>query len=50
MLNAPGSTDTHQSTADTFDDFPEAPAALIGNVNYISIPSGGSITGCNLYK
>lgn len=36
--------------ADTFDDFPDAPAALIGDVNYISIPSGGSITGCNLYK
>ncbi|KAG6354091.1 hypothetical protein INS49_005062 [Diaporthe citri] len=34
----------------TFDDFPEAPAALIGDVNYISIPRGGSITGCNLYK
>ncbi|KAG8166938.1 hypothetical protein KVR01_002627 [Diaporthe batatas] len=34
----------------TFADFPLAPAALIGDVNYVEIPSGGSITGCNLYK
>lgn len=49
---APGPTPLTRCdvATDTFADFPEAPAALIGDVNYISIPSGGSITGCNLYK
>lgn len=39
-----------RSFADTFDDFPDAPSELIGAVNYISIPGGTSISGCNLYK
>lgn len=43
-------TSAKSLVSDTFDDFPDAPSGLIYNVNYISIPAGASISGCNLYK
>ncbi|CAN8102770.1 unnamed protein product [Discula destructiva] len=34
----------------TFATFSDTPAGLEAAVNYISIPSETTITGCNLYK
>ncbi|KAJ4390965.1 hypothetical protein N0V93_004564 [Gnomoniopsis smithogilvyi] len=38
------------NTCYTFANFTDAPAGLEGSVNYISIPDGTAISGCNLYK